>query len=165
MMKHKDHFRPLCSSLWQLRQGAELFVQLCINFKQIENVSSANLSINKIANTTGKNAKNVSSEQILYDHLSIARDVDTPELLKEMTTKRGLIEESLNKRSTIMESTAMELPGLTAQTQQVHFMNNFSHLSKYCRLQCKLHATKLNIAGSEESGRVFTSLSMLVIIC
>lgn len=60
--------------------------------------------------------------QLVFEEAYAARDSATLEQLKELSSKRRVIEESINESSSITEAIAREMSGgLTSQVQQVNF--------------------------------------------
>lgn len=58
--------------------------------------------------------------QCVFEEKFIARDSGTLEQLKEMTSRRRVIEESINETSSITDAIAREMyGGLSSHTQQV----------------------------------------------
>ncbi|CAK9176225.1 unnamed protein product [Ilex paraguariensis] len=62
------------------------------------------------------------TKQIVFEGIFRARDSGTLEQLKELSSKRRVIEESINKGSFITDVIAREMSGgLTSQCEQVIF--------------------------------------------
>lgn len=60
------------------------------------------------------------TKKIVFEDVYVARDSGTLEQLKELSSKRRAIEESINESSNITEAIAIEISGgLTSPFQQV----------------------------------------------
>lgn len=74
--------------------------------------------------------------QCVFEDKFLARDSGTLEQLKEMTSRRRVIEESINETSSITDAIAREMSGgLASHTQQViicqhsYTSNNYHYLT------------------------------------
>lgn len=69
----------------------------------------------------------------MYENVLLARDSGTLEQLKELSSKRKAVEESINENSFITEAVAREMSGgLTSRCEQVIILRKWMFLERPC---------------------------------